>query len=327
MVCMYIKDKIMDEIEKNVDVFHKVSSIRYRIRCPFCGDSQSDPKDSHMYLKCDSDPNTPIVYYCFKGNCGAHGAVNKEFLDRLGIKINGIEKFTNKTFNRVSYIKKTNVDIITGSPIMNSPQIKYIEKRLGKGFNFDDYDKFKIIWDMNSLLPFITDDKSKHTLPSNTSSISFLSDDKSSMLTRFFDNINEFRWKKTKLFKSDNKSFYTIKATLDLFTKDKIIINIAEGIFDILSVYKNFNTGDNSVHIASLGADYESGITYAIGNGFIGSNVTIRIFIDSNIDVKILKNKVKHYSWLFDKMIIMKNIKSEDFGTTIDNIKAVEYKI
>lgn len=321
-----IKERTLEEIRKNVDVFHKVSSIRYKIRCPFCGDSQSDPKDSHMYLKCDHDPTTPIVYYCFKGNCGARGAVGKDFLDRLGIKVDGIEEFTNQKFNKISYIKKANIDIITGTPIMNSPQIRYIEHRLGKGFTYEDYDKFKIIWDMNSLIPFITDIRVKNTLPSNFNSVSFLSDDKSVVLTRFFTD-EEPRWKKSKLFSLDTKSFYTIKALLDLFTAEQIVINIAEGIFDIISVYKNFNDGGNSVHIASLGADYESAILYAIANGFIGSNVIIKIYIDSNIDEKILKGKIKKYNWVFGKMYIIKNIKSEDFGTTIDNIKPIEYQV
>lgn len=185
-----IKEKILDEIQKNVPVFNKISSIRYRIRCPYCGDSQSDPRATHMYLKCDHDPTTPIVYYCFKGNCGARGAVGKDFLDRLGIKVDGIGAFTNRTFNKILYIKKTNVDIITGSPIMDSPQVRYIEKRLGKGFTYEDYDKFKIIWDMNSIIPFITDTRIKNTLPSNRDSVSFLSDDKSSMLTRFLEKRN-----------------------------------------------------------------------------------------------------------------------------------------
>lgn len=321
-----IKEKILEEIEKNVDVFHKISSIRYKIRCPICGDSQSDPKDSHMYLRCDHDPTIPILYYCFKGNCGARGAVGKDFLDRLGIKIDGIEEFTNQTFNKISYIKKTNIDIITGLPIMNSSQVKYIESRLGKGFTYEDYDKFKIIWDMNSIIPFITDPRVRNTLPNNRDSISFLSDDKSAVLTRFFWD-EEPRWKKSKLFSFDNKSFYTIKAILDLFTSEQIVINIAEGIFDILSVFKNFNDCNNSVHIASLGADYESAIVYAINNGFIGSNVIIRIYIDSNIDEKILRNKIKKYTWLFSKLYIIKNIKWEDFGTIIDNIKLIEYQV
>lgn len=114
---------------------------------------------------------------------------------------------------------------------------------------------------------------------------------------------------------------------IDLFTQEQIVINIAEGIFDILSIYKNFNDCPNSVHIASLGADYEGAIVYAINNGFIGSNVVVRVYVDGNIDEKILKNKIKKYTWLFSKIYIIKNIKSEDFGTTIDNIKPVEYQV
>ena len=45
-----IKDKILHALENNLDVFYRVSDIRYRIRCPFCGDSQNDYRKEHMYL-------------------------------------------------------------------------------------------------------------------------------------------------------------------------------------------------------------------------------------------------------------------------------------
>ena len=61
-----------------------ISSIRYRIRCPICGDSQKDFKDSHCYIKCSDDPNEPLLYKCFL--CNAKGMVNEDFLKMLQIK-------------------------------------------------------------------------------------------------------------------------------------------------------------------------------------------------------------------------------------------------
>lgn len=322
-----LKLQVIDEIRKHVDVFVPVPPIRYRIRCPICGDSQKDLRDSHCYIKCSNDPNEPLLYKCFLANCGAKGKVDKEFLKRLGIDNDISDKIGNERYNRIGMIRKTDINIITGDPIMNSPQVRYIEKRLGKGFTEKDFDKFKIIWDIKSLVRYISDSRTRNTLPSNDDVITFLSDDKSSILVRSIKEDCGFRWKKINLVPSNNASFYVMKATLDIFTSEPIEVNIAEGIFDILSAYKNFNVCNNSVFIAILGGDYYTGVEYAIKKGILGSNVTVKIYIDENIDVKRIKGILKNYKWLFNRILILQNIKYEDIGTTIDKIELKEYRV
>lgn len=319
-----IKHRIINEIEKHVDVFTKVSAIQYRIRCPICGDSQKNPKDAHCYIKCSYDPNEPLLFNCFK--CNAGGRVTGSFLKKLGIDSDLIGTIDNQRYNRIWSIKKVDIDIITGKPVLSSLQAKYIENRLGAGFTEDDYDRFRIVWDMNPVYSYITNQRVKNTMPNNFNSISFLSDDKSVMLTRYFDDCGD-RWRKIKLFPSENRAFYTIKSTLDLFTKDTIEVNIAEGIMDVLSIYKNFNGGENSVFISTLGSDYIGGIDYAIGKGLIGYNVVIKIYVDNDIDTRVLKMKLKKYKWLFNRIYIYENIKSKDVGVKIDKIKLIESRI
>ena len=319
-----IKQRVLDEIQNHSTVFKKVNNIQYRIRCPICGDSQTDLRDSHCYIKCDfNNPTEPLLYNCFK--CNESGKVTSSFLKKLGIKSDLVNKIDHQRFNKIGSIVKTNVDLITGNPIMDSNQIKYIEHRLGAGFTFDDYDKFKIIWDMNTILPYITNQRVRNTIPSNNDSISFLSDDKSVLLVRSFSNEGD-RWRKITLFSSGNKSFYTIKTTLDLFTQDNIVVNIAEGVMDILSIYKNFND-NNSAYIATLGSDYISAIDYAISKGFIGNNIIIKIYIDNDVNERSLKYQLKKYKWIFGSILIYKNIKSKDVGVTIDKIKLVSQKV
>ena len=126
---------------------------------------------------------------------------------------------------------------------------------------------------------------------------------------------------------SDSKSFYVIKAVIDLFTKDEIVINIAEGIIDVLSIYKNFNDGPNSVFIASLGSDYIGALEYAIGKGFIGDNVTVKIYIDQDQNEKELIRALKKYKWIFNNIFIYRNILEKDVGVRIDRIKLEERKV
>lgn len=319
-----VKHKIIDEIEKKSDVFYRKSNEQYLVRCPICGDSQKNSKDAHCYIKCSNDPNEPLLYMCFK--CNSAGMVSRSFLEKMGVRSNITAELDNQRYNKVPSIKKMDINIITGDPVMNSLQTQYIEKRLGSGFTSDDYDRFKIVWDMTLVYPYITDQRVKNSMPINSNSVSFLSDDKSLMLTRSFDD-DGILWRKTNLFPSDNRAFYTIKSTIDLFTSDTIEVNIAEGVMDVLSIYRNFASPNNAVFIAAMGSDYVSSVDYAIAKGLIGNNIVVKIYVDDDINEKSLKYKLKKYKWIFKEIYIYKNIKAKDVGVTMDKIKLIESKI
>ncbi|MCM1215438.1 MAG: hypothetical protein NC548_13075 [Lachnospiraceae bacterium] len=328
-----IKQQIINDIEKRVTVFKPVPPIRYRIRCPYCGDSQKNPRDAHCYIKCSPDPTEPLQFKCFL--CNRKGRVRKDFLDLLGVDSKLSEQIDNQRYKRIGIFKSSDIKLITGEPNLESPQVRYIEDRLGPGFELEDYEKFKIIWDipnlMNEVWAFdnikdkLNNQRILNTMPSNRNSISFLSDDKSMILNRSFDD--KCRWRKIKIIPNDDTSFYTIKTTLDLFTKDEIVVNIAEGIFDVLSIYRNFTDSPNSVHIATLGSDYASALNYAISKGFIGTNVTIRIYYDSNIDGKNLLSQMKPYKWIFGGIYLYRNIIGKDVGVRPEKIKLVETRV
>lgn len=326
------KQKIINEIERKVDVFYKASPIQYRIRCPICGDSQKDFKDAHCYIKCGFDPSEPLLFICFK--CNAHGAVGKSFLRKLDLSQDVINMIGNQRYNKIGSFKKADVGIITGTPVMDSVQARYIEKRLGIRFDAEDLDRFKIIWNMSSVYPFITDKRTRNSMPNNRDSISFLSDDKSSIFTRFFDD-EIGRWRKIKLFQNDSRSLYTIKTSFDLFKVEEngvpfiSHIYIAEGIMDIISIYScvNGSEGMNNAFIASLGSDYISAVDYAIAKGIVGRTVDLHIFIDNDIDEKELVWRLRRYKWLFREITICKNLKYKDMGTTRDKIKLAVRKV
>lgn len=320
------KQEILKEIEKHSEVFKQVSRFQYRIRCPICKDSIKDLTDSHCYIKCTDNPDELLLYNCFLCNRG--GVVGKKFLEALGIDLNTATRLISfDRYNKIGNIKNMDIDVVTGKPLLKSPQVRYIEKRLGEGFTYDDYDRFKIIWDWDNIYRSITNKRILNSLPNDRLSLSFLSDDKCSILTRAYDD-SYGRWSKKSIFQSDNRAIYTIKSTIDLFTKDIIEVNIAEGIFDVLSIYKNFTHSENSVYIAVLGSDYISGIMFAIMKGLIGNNIIIRIYLDAEIDDKPLKKQLnKYYKWLFKDIFIYKNIKSKDVGVKLDQIELLEKKL
>lgn len=318
------KKRILDEIEAHAECFKPVSPIRYRFRCPICGDSPKNLRDSHCYIKCSNDDSEPILYRCFL--CNAKGMVNAYFLKKLGVKNpDQVLKMDQKWYHRIPSIKNTDINIITSRPMMDSPQVRYIHERLGEGFTEEDFDRFKIIWNFDSIRPFIRDQRTRNTLPCNVDSISFLADDRSCLLTRTFQK--DGPWRKTKILSTDDTSFYTIKSSFNLFTEKEITVNIAEGIFDILSVYKNFNDGEYSAYIATLGSDYINGVQYAIAKGFVGKNIVVKIYMDNDQSMTGLKQKLKSYRWLFRSIILIQNARSKDVGVPIDQIMLLSRKI
>ena len=321
-----IKHQILEEIRNNVDVFTKRNGPNWSIRCPICGDSQTDLRDSHCYIKCSDDPNEPLYFNCFK--CNAGGRITGWFLKKLNIKPEVIAMLDTGRYTKLISSNQSLLNIATDKPIMNSPQVKYIESRLGPGLEYEDYQKFKIIWDTKDVLEYITNPRVRNTFPSNDSTISFLSDNQAVVINRtFLGDQTESQWRKITIVNKDTKAFYTIKTQIDLFSLDKTVVNIAEGIFDILSVYKNFNDCDNSAFIATLGSDYISAVNYAIAKGLIGTNVELRLYIDNGIKEKQLKYTLRRFKWMFNSIKIFHNIKSKDVGVPIDQIKLSWYKI
>lgn len=315
-----LKHEILEEIKKAHPEYKSGGLYETRINCPFCGDTKL-----HCYLKCSDDPTEPMLYNCFK--CNSKGKVNSWFLHEIGVTGEVCDKLQNQRINRYSqyYMKGKPVDILTGQVVIDSNQVRYVEQRLGEGFTSDDYDKFKIIWDMNNVLQFITNVRTRNTIPSNLNSISFLSDDKTMLMSRTFSP-EDHQWRKVRIVNNDNKSFYTIKTTIDLFTTQQIIVNIAEGVFDILSAYKNYGS-DNSIYIATLGSDYISGVEYAIAKGFVGNNIDVRIYMDSDQDIRYLSNELKQYKWVFGSIRVYWNALYKDIGVTADKIRLVERRI
>ena len=310
-----LKYKTLNEIEKNVDYFQKIGVDQYKMKCPFCGDNDR-PNHGHLYLKCGNDPTEPILYHCFL--CNKSGRVNNAFLSKLNIQL---DVDIHSYYNKLPNIKK-DINILTGEVSLASPQYKYLSDRLDTDFSVEELEAFRIVWDMDRLIPYITNPSIKNTLPSNLSSISFLSSTSSLLLTRTFSDDGS-RWKKTTLFPSD-ASFYIIKQTIDLF-QPNLVVNIAEGVFDVISIYKHYSK--NSINIATLGSDYCKALEYALALGCYGGNTEYNIYLDSDINLKMIRNKLKNYKWLVNKIVLYKNSIGKDYGVPIDEIKLLDYAV
>ena len=316
-----IKQQVLQEIEKAVPIFIRSSPIQYRIRCPICGDSQKNRRDTHCYIKCSMDPTEPLLYYCFK--CNAYGRVNRMFLEKLGIDGDILGALDKRHYNRIQTIQTVNDEMILGTPSLESKQVKYMQKRLGVNFTEEELAHMRLVKDIWYMRAFIGSTGARNALPGNDHAIAFITEDRAVMAIRSFLD-EEGQWRKMKLFPSEMKSFYTIAGTINPF--EECIVNIAEGIFDIISVYKNFPS-ENAAYIATLGSDYISAVDYAVMKGLVGNEIHLRIYVDTDVNEKELVTMLKTYRWMFGSITTLRNVKSKDVGVPIDEIELVERTI
>jgi hypothetical protein len=125
-------------------------------------------------------------------------------------------------------------------------------------------------------------------------------------------------------------TFYSISNTFNLLYTEPIDIRVAEGTFDILSIYKNlFNPPpQNSLFFAAGGFNYSTIIKYII---FMGVTTDINFHIYSDNDktdtdhINSLRNPLYHI-WI-DKLIIHRNayMGEKDFGVPLSRIIDEKY--
>ena len=127
-------------------------------------------------------------------------------------------------------------------------------------------------------------------------------------------------------------SFYSLMSQFNLLYTDAIDINIAEGTFDILSIYLNLssNKKENQLYFASCGFNFPTIIKYLISQG-ITTEINLHIYADNDKSDLEIKNQFKNifYTIWIDNIFIHRNIYpgEKDFGISKDHIDEKIYKI
>lgn len=318
------------------------------IRCPFCGDSARNSNSTHFYIKVDintSEKEIP-VYYCHL--CNAKGIVNSDFIRRLAIidhnlisELNVYISDSMRSPKNRRLFKTSNKRIKLINPVpSNIPQtltkIKYLNSRLGLRLSIDDLIKLKICINLYDLIdanrieklsmkPKMCDILDEHY-------IGFISYDNEYVNCRRVSDINAKRYINYNLFgKYDNsRRFYVIPNKVDILNPEPIDIHLAEGVFDILSVFFNVHdcNMENSLYIAVGGTGYYNVIDYFIKFGFIHHN--LHIYSDSEIPINFYKSIKRNLGDKIDGDIHLyyNTFKGEkDFGVPKDRIKYIKSKV
>ena len=305
-------------------------------RCHICGDSR-DQSDAHMYI---GMKNGSIVYNCFK--CNAGGPVDGKFLRDMDCYDPNIiflcqEQNKNSSGSNSTYsgkLRRFNARTLV-IPISNNEfavkKMQYISNRLGVVVDQQFISKFKIVLNLKEFLDFngITQYTRDPGLVEQIDKffIGFLSMDNRYVILRRLvpegklPQYIDYRYINYNIYGgNDGIKYYTIPTMID--TLQPISIHIAEGTFDIISVYHNIQTSPNSIFTAVSGKTYLSVIKYYIMiYGFTGFD--LHIYPDADVpDSEMVK--IKREISLFNiRITIHRNSYpgEKDYGVTPDRIR------
>lgn len=310
------------------------------MRCPVCGDSPN-PKAAHFYVSLGYD-DKPFLYHCFKATCDAKGIVDRATLLKWGVRdTEGLIHVAQRNKNVLKLSKNRKYDdeyiyTLLNDYVFDHPysykKLEYINKRLGQALTFKDLIDLKIVLNLKDLLVrnninnFTRDVKIIEEL--NLSFIGFITHDNAYVALR---NLREGktikpvdgRWAKYNIFGkyTDNKSYYIIPTKLDLLRRDRLKIHIAEGQFDILSIYFNLMKKEYGLYAAISGAGYFNICQYLIENkGLFYSE--IHIYKDKDVPWHKMDAIAKYVKQFNIPLYVHENQMQgeKDYGVPIDRI-------
>lgn len=305
-------------------------------RCPFCGDSHN-ATSKHFYVSLGYD-GRPFLFYCHK--CKESGLLSNVILMAwgiydldIGIKVtnfNKQKKFDNyrqeesKTYNLTNILLEYNQ--------FTEIKLKYINNRLGQNLSYEDLINLKIVLNLNDIIKAnnitkLTRDPSI-VAQLDRSFIGFISKDNAFLNMRnltpgkVYKTIDK-RWVNYNIFGKQNtkEKFYILPTQIDLNNPQRIKVNIAEGPFDILSIYFNLcNQAKHSIYCAMQGSNYINILKYILTDLAL-YNIEIHLYIDNDVqpNLEMIANILAVYNIpLYVHQNMMEGEK--DFGVPIDKI-------
>ena len=311
-------------------------------RCFYCPDGKS--RDSrHFYIHIPESNDDPSWYYCHK--CHNRGLVTNKTLLEWGLYDNNVAQeliYHNQKCQRskknTKYYNYTTLNIrntISDSE-MSRIKLEYINNRLGQNFNLQDLSDLKIclnifdILNANRIQTFTRDPRVVEQL--NANFLGFLSIDNMFVnMRRLCDeglviNTIDKRYVNYKIvdnFDTSNR-FYTIPSQIDLMSPQRVKIHIAEGPFDILSIYTNLRNREPGIYTSIAGSNY-LGITFYMLNTFKIPYFELHYYPDndesgSNEVMQRIVNYIRPFNC---PIYIHRNLYpgEKDFGVSIDKIK------
>ena len=336
-----LKQEIIDQLSELPVYYPNRSNTQHVIRCTACGDS-SNQSHAHLSIRINVNDDMPMLYRCFR--CNDSGMVTPEMLYEWGVQLDKESLSSLGIYNKKT--KKKNKGLFSDTyEEYFTPQIVdemayefkciYINNRLGTAFDFDKLRELKIVLSLeefmraNNIKPDVPDYMKREI---EAKYLGFLATNNNRIMFRNTSSKlgeKEFRW--YNIICNDknlnNHTFYSIPNSIDMYYTDSINVHIAEGCFDILSIYQNLHRGskEKNYYYASCGSSALAIMNYLIDIG-INTGLNLHLYADKDksdeFHMKYLMKESEVYQWC-DKIIIHRNayLGEKDYGVPKDRIK------
>jgi hypothetical protein len=346
-----IQDQLREQLKKLFPDYKESGNKKeFRINCPLCAKKGNPDHDYHMYISLGYDDKPPM-YNCFK-DYTHRGILTKSFLEQNTqypqyidtVMLSQVAKRNSVLSDLGRYRQIRTGKYEFGIPLSfserkNDIKLKWFNNRLGCNLSFNDLVRMKVILNLKDFLkynnisnftrtPYVVDLLDQYF-------IGFLTNTNSNIIFRNLvkernklPEIVQDRYIKYSIVEGGDSGYYTIPSTVDIYKP--VNIHIAEGPFDILSVFIHLNGMNNQQNIYSSigGNSYLNAMQYYIvGCGIV--NPIFHIYIDNDIPSKFLDDIKRVIKPLNLQVFIHMNIapNEKDFGVSLDRIKHYSYEL
>lgn len=321
-------------------------------KCHICGDSR-DPRSQHMYIGINKDSGV-FVYNCFK--CNSFGMVTSQFIREMDpyhetsdlcIEIDAWNRAKMKNSKHYNIIQQKGLNRIPYAILKSRKnddtfyKLKKFNKRLGVNLTLEEAEQLKVVFNLkdflrNNNISIITRHPNMIEILDKYY-IGFLSMDSSFIIFRSLipeskipGNIGH-RYENYNIFGSIDNTYrhYIIPCEIDTLSMSPIKIFIAEGAFDILSLYLNVIKDHNQCIFSAIGGkSYFMMVKFFIEKyGLINSE--FHICPDAEIDNYEMINIQKVLQPFKIPVYVHRNSYpgEKDFGVSKDRIRLSTMKI
>ena len=306
------------------------------LRCPYCGHTSSAGK-KHMYIGLSKDK--PYMFNCFK--CEAGGLVNRTFLNLLDIRdeelIQAIDihnkemRLSRSNSYSANRLREPQVayDAFEVNYDIYPDKVNYINSRLGTNLSVSEMMNMKIIFDFSffkrQIMRYLGATESDFERIQRDY-VGFLSVNNTSLSMRCIRQTDsKYRYLICKLDDRDiyNKAF-CIPSSIP-YTSDRIMVHIAEGQFDIISIYNNITNRSTGIYFAAAGNKYSAILKYILSKGIM--YMDIHLYFDNDQAGEIAKRQIEYFIknniafFRGSRVFAHVNQADKDYGVSIDKIQ------
>lgn len=312
--------------------------------CPYCNGGRK--KERSFYISIPTKEKPRFLYKCFRASCRqgqTKGYVTPDFLRMIdcnnyeaNVYLNNLNKQRSKEKRFIEKSTRYIKNFPSPKDKLSKAKLKYINKRLGLDLSFDDLFRLKIHTNMNELFKYndVKVSKNKEYYYKNLSDhgIGFISTYNDYVIIRNVTGTEKIRrYTIVNIFEDDDDmdkfKTYNIPTKIDLLSDSPIELIMAEGTFDIISVFYNLENEDtfNKIYCSVSGSSYEKTINHYIRQyGLL--DLVIKIYSDEGIELsyyeRIYKNIKKFTNSL--EMYVYYNKMYKDFGVSKKEIEVQE---